>query len=83
MISCGFDAIERATGTRPLALRSGGSIPVMAALVTRGTPTILSGFASPDDNIHSPNERMRLRNLEWALSGAHEIYRSLADLLRK
>ena len=81
VISCGFDAIERATGTRPLALRSGGSIPVMAALVARGTPTILSGFASPDDNIHSPNERMRLRNLEWALSGAREIYRSLADEL--
>ncbi len=53
----------------------------MAALVTRGTPTILSGFASPDDNIHSPNERMRLRNLEWALSGAREIYRSLAGEL--
>jgi acetylornithine deacetylase/succinyl-diaminopimelate desuccinylase-like protein len=81
VISCGFDAIERATGTRPLALRSGGSIPVMAALVARGTPTILSGFGSPDDNIHSPNERMRLRNLEWALSGAREIFRSLSDEL--
>ncbi|MDX6545139.1 MAG: hypothetical protein QOG02_913 [Gaiellales bacterium] len=79
----GFDAIERATGIRPLALRSGGSIPVMAALVSRGTPTILSGFATPDDNIHSPNERMRVRNLEWAMAGAREIYRSLADGLRR
>jgi acetylornithine deacetylase/succinyl-diaminopimelate desuccinylase-like protein len=83
VIRSGFDALERATGTRPLALRSGGSIPVMAALVARGTPTILSGLGSPDDNIHSPNERMRLRNLEWALSGAREIYRSLADELRR
>ena len=83
VIRCGFDALERATGTRPLALRSGGSIPVMAALVARGTPTILSGFASPDDNIHSPNERMRLRNLEWALSSAREVYLSLAGQLRR
>jgi acetylornithine deacetylase/succinyl-diaminopimelate desuccinylase-like protein len=83
VIRDGFDAIERATGTRPLALRSGGSIPVMAALVSRGTPTILSGFATPDDNIHSPNERMRVRNLEWAMAGAREIFRSLADGLRR
>jgi len=83
VIRRGFDAIERATGARPLALRSGGSIPVMAALVARGTPTILSGFGTTDDNIHSPNERMRLRNLEWALSSAREIYRSLAEGLRR
>jgi acetylornithine deacetylase/succinyl-diaminopimelate desuccinylase-like protein len=55
----------------------------MAALVARGTPTILSGFGSPDDNIHSPNERMRLRNLEWALSSAREVYLSLAGHLRR
>jgi acetylornithine deacetylase/succinyl-diaminopimelate desuccinylase-like protein len=54
---------------------------VMAALVARGTPTILSGFATPDDNIHSPNERMRVRNLEWAVAAAAEIYRGLADTL--
>ncbi len=83
VIRSAFDAIERATGTRPLAVRSGGSIPVMAALVARGTPTILSGFGSPDDNIHSPNERMRLRNLEWALAGAREVYVSLAGELRR
>ena len=83
VIRLAFDAIERVTGTRPLALRSGGTIPVMAALVARGTPTILSGFGTTTDNIHSPNERMRLRNLEWALDSAREIYRSLADGLRR
>jgi acetylornithine deacetylase/succinyl-diaminopimelate desuccinylase-like protein len=81
VIASGMDAIERATGVRPLAMRSGGSIPVMAALVARGTPTILSGFATPEDNIHSPNERMRVRNLEWAVAAAAEIYRGLAETL--
>jgi acetylornithine deacetylase/succinyl-diaminopimelate desuccinylase-like protein len=74
-------AIERATGARPLAMRTGGSIPVMAALVARGTPTVLSGFATPDDNIHSPNERMRVRNLEWAVAAATEIYHGMAATL--
>ena len=80
VIASSMDAIERATGVRPVAMRSGGSIPVMAALVARGTPTILSGFATNDDNIHSPNERMRLRNLEWAIAAGAEIFRSLAGL---
>jgi acetylornithine deacetylase/succinyl-diaminopimelate desuccinylase-like protein len=71
-------AIERATGTAPVMVRSGGSIPVMAALVGRGTPTVLSGFGTSEDNIHSPNESMALRNLEWAYASAREIYRELA-----
>jgi acetylornithine deacetylase/succinyl-diaminopimelate desuccinylase-like protein len=82
VIASAMSAIERATGTAPVAMRSGGSIPIMAALVARGTPTVLSGFASVDDNIHSPNEKMRVRNLEWALASAREIYRGLAETLR-
>jgi acetylornithine deacetylase/succinyl-diaminopimelate desuccinylase-like protein len=82
VIASSFDAIERATGVRPLAMRSGGTIPIMAALVARGTPTILSGFATPQDDIHSPNEKMRVRNLEWAHASAQEIFRGLADVLQ-
>jgi acetylornithine deacetylase/succinyl-diaminopimelate desuccinylase-like protein len=83
VIASAMAAMERATGVAPVAMRSGGSIPVMAALVGRGTPTILSGFASVDDNIHSPNERMRVRNLEWGIASAREIYRGLAETLRR
>ena len=81
VIASAMAAIERATGVAPVAMRTGGSIPVMAALVARGTPTVLSGFASADDNIHSPNERMRVRNLEWGFESAREIYRGLAETL--
>jgi acetylornithine deacetylase/succinyl-diaminopimelate desuccinylase-like protein len=83
VIASAMAAIERATGMAPVAMRSGGSIPIMAALVARGTPTVLSGFASVDDNIHSPNERMRVRNLEWAVASARDIYRGLAETLRR
>lgn len=80
VVRAGFDAIERATGVRPLAIRSGGSIPIGAALIDRGVPTILTGFGTADDAIHSPNEGMELRRLEWAFASARELYRELAGL---
>ena len=80
VLKAGFDAIERATGARPLAVRSGGTIPVAAAFTARGIPTILSGFGTDDDNIHSPNERMELRRLDWAIASAREIFRALPEV---
>ena len=80
VLRLGFDAIERATGVRPLAVRSGGTIPVAAAFAGRGIPTILSGFGTDDDNIHSPNERMELRRLDWAYASAREIFRALPEI---
>src|SRR5215218_1153376 len=44
-------AIERATGTAPALVRSGGSIPVVAEFAARAIPTIVSGFGLPDDDI--------------------------------
>jgi acetylornithine deacetylase/succinyl-diaminopimelate desuccinylase-like protein len=80
-IVAAMTAMERATGVAPVTVRSGGSIPIMANLSARGTPTILSGFGSAEDNIHSPNERMLLRNLEWAYTSAREIFRELGSVL--
>jgi acetylornithine deacetylase/succinyl-diaminopimelate desuccinylase-like protein len=80
VLRAGFDAIERATGVRPLAVRSGGSIPVAAAFTARGIPTVLSGFGVDEDNIHSPDERFEVRRFEWALRSAREIYLGLAAL---
>src|SRR4029453_19007764 len=59
-IKLGQDAFERVIGARPLLIRIGGSLPVMAALETKQIPTILTGFDLPEGNIHSPNERFRV-----------------------
>jgi len=56
-IQLALDAFEHALGKRPLLTRVGGSIPLMPALTEKGVDTILSGFALPESNIHSPNER--------------------------
>jgi acetylornithine deacetylase/succinyl-diaminopimelate desuccinylase-like protein len=79
-IKLGQDAFERAVGARPLLIRVGGSLPVMAALEQKGIPTILTGFDLPDGNIHSPNERFRVEYLSLGVAAAQELYRSLAGL---
>jgi len=57
-------ALERAFGRRPVFLREGGSIPVVSTLKSvLGIPTVLMGLGLPDDNLHSPNEKLYLPNL--------------------
>ena len=79
-IKLGQDAFERVIGRRPLLLRVGGSLPVMAALEEKGIPTILTGFDLPEGNIHSPNERFRVEHISLGVEAAQELYRSLAKL---
>jgi acetylornithine deacetylase/succinyl-diaminopimelate desuccinylase-like protein len=56
-VQLAVEAFEQALGTRPLLTRVGGSIPLMPALTEKGIDTVLSGFALPESNVHSPNER--------------------------
>ncbi len=79
-IQLGLDAFERALGARPLLLRVGGSLPVMAALETKSIPTILTGFDLPEGNIHSPNERLRVEHIPLGIEAAKELYREFARL---
>jgi len=81
-IRLGQDAFERVIGARPVLIRIGGSLPVMAALESKQIPTILSGFDLPDGNIHSPNERFRVDHIALGVETAKELFRSLGDLRR-
>ena len=72
--------IERATGWRPVPVRLGGTLPVVAVLAGRGIPTILTGFGLPDDGIHAPDERLRVEHLGIGTRAGMEILRSLGDL---
>lgn len=56
-------AYRKGFGTSPVFLRSGGTIPVVDTLrQILGIPTVLMGFALPDDRIHAPNEKFHLPN---------------------
>jgi acetylornithine deacetylase/succinyl-diaminopimelate desuccinylase-like protein len=75
-------ALEEACGVPPALLRSGGSIPVLSAFAARGIPTILSGFALPDDAFHAPDESFRLESLRMSEASTRAIYAHLAKLPR-
>lgn len=56
-------AYQKGFGMRPIFLRSGGTIPVVNLIQqVLDIPTVLMGFALPDDNMHAPNEKFHLPN---------------------
>jgi acetylornithine deacetylase/succinyl-diaminopimelate desuccinylase-like protein len=79
-IQLGLEAFKRATGVKPLLVRLGGTLPIYPALAEKGIPTIVTGFALRDSNVHSPNERLRVEDVDRAVAAASELYRSLARL---
>jgi acetylornithine deacetylase/succinyl-diaminopimelate desuccinylase-like protein len=79
-IQLGLDAFERALGVRPLLIRSGGTLPIVPALSKRGIPAIVTGFALPDSNVHSPNERILAEYMPLGVAAARELFVELAKL---
>ena len=61
MIEAAIDAMEDVWGRRPVRVREGGSIPVVATFVdVLRAPVLLLGFGLPDDRLHAPNEKLDL-----------------------
>jgi acetylornithine deacetylase/succinyl-diaminopimelate desuccinylase-like protein len=56
-------AFSEILGKPTVFIRSGGSIPIVGDFARHlGIPTVLMGFGLPDDGLHSPNEKYRIRN---------------------
>jgi len=79
-VQLGLDAFERVLGRRPALVRSGGTLPIVAALGDKGIPTIITGFALPDSNIHSPNERLVAEYVPRGTAAAKELFKAFAAL---
>ncbi|HET8587461.1 MAG TPA: dipeptidase [Candidatus Limnocylindria bacterium] len=68
-------ALEAAFGKAPLFQRSGGSVPVVAALEKQlGLKSVLVGFASPNGNFHAPNEWMPLANYRGGMDAIVRLW---------
>jgi acetylornithine deacetylase/succinyl-diaminopimelate desuccinylase-like protein len=74
------DAFERVLGRRPLLLRNGGTLPIVPMLANKGIPTIITGFALPGANMHSPNERLLARYVPLGVAAARETLLAFKDL---
>jgi acetylornithine deacetylase/succinyl-diaminopimelate desuccinylase-like protein len=79
-VQLGLDAFERVLGRRPALIRSGGSIPLVAALSDKGIPTVITGFGLPDSQVHSPNERLVAEYVPAGIRAARELYLAFAAL---
>ncbi|MEM1012916.1 MAG: dipeptidase [Planctomycetota bacterium] len=77
------DAVEIGFGTKPVAIREGGSIPVGSLFKEAlGLDTLFVGFGLPDDNLHAPNEKMDLDAFHAGRRTAAALYAKLAGLVQ-
>lgn len=56
-------AFEEVAGRPAVAVRAGGSIPVVPVLGAEGAPVLLTGIGLPDDGLHSPNEKIDVQQI--------------------
>ena len=73
-------AIEKHFDKRPLYLREGGSIPVIADFKHRaGVDAIMVGLFTPKDNLHAPNESFDIKLMHQAIDTFTDIFLSFSD----
>ena len=70
-------ALARACDREPALVRTGGTLPILAAFAERGMPAIVSGFGLPQDNFHAPDESFSLNGLELGRRSARALYEDL------
>jgi acetylornithine deacetylase/succinyl-diaminopimelate desuccinylase-like protein len=59
------EAMQGVFGKETVYVRCGGSIPIVALFREKlNAGSVMMGFGLPDDNIHAPNEKMSVRNIE-------------------
>lgn len=68
---------EKAFGQKPLAVRRGGSIPIISDFEKiLGVKTVLMGFGLESDAIHSPNENFRLDIFRKGIEAVVEFHKN-------
>ena len=73
------EAIEKSFGKKPVPVRAGGSIPIVALFEeVLGLKSILLGFGLDTDAIHSPNEHYGVENFLKGIETIAHFYESYA-----
>ncbi len=74
-------ALEKAFGRKPVFMREGGSIPIVALFQSElNAPSVLMGFGLPGDNIHSPNENFALENFFGGIKSSALFFDEISKL---
>jgi acetylornithine deacetylase/succinyl-diaminopimelate desuccinylase-like protein len=74
-------AMETTFGKKPIPVRSGGSIPIVAMFKSElGLDSVLMGFGLDSDAIHSPNEHYGIFNYLKGIETIPYFYKYYAEL---
>ena len=77
------DAYEKSFGVKPIPVRSGGSIPIVAMFEKElGLKTVLMGFGLDSDAIHSPNEHYGLFNFYKGIETIPYFFEAFAKRMK-
>ena len=75
------EAYEKSFGKKPIPVRSGGSIPIVAMFEKElGLKTVLMGFGLDSDAIHSPNEHYGVFNFFKGIETIPYFFESFSKL---
>lgn len=71
-------ALADAFGKTPVLMRMGGSIPIVSLFsAALAAPCVLMGLGLPDDNLHAPNEKMKLDNIVRGITASASFLRRM------
>jgi acetylornithine deacetylase/succinyl-diaminopimelate desuccinylase-like protein len=74
------NALETIWHKQPVFKREGGSVPVVVDFQQiLGVETVNTGFSMPDDNMHSPNEKLHLPTWYRGIDAFIHFYYNLAN----
>jgi acetylornithine deacetylase/succinyl-diaminopimelate desuccinylase-like protein len=72
-------AVHATFGKKPLFLAEDGSIPVVATFQKKlGVSSVLMGFGLHDENLHAPNEHIRVLNYYRGIEATTRFFSELA-----
>jgi acetylornithine deacetylase/succinyl-diaminopimelate desuccinylase-like protein len=72
-------ALKEVFGKEPFLTREGGSIPIVEQFKRiLHAPTVLMGFVLPDENAHSPNEKLNLPHFHKGIKTTALFFTELA-----
>lgn len=78
------EAMEISFGKKPVPVRSGGSIPIVALFKKElGLDSVLMGFGLDTDDIHSPNEHFGIFNFLKGIETIPLFFQKYAEKLKK
>ncbi|MDB5264344.1 MAG: dipeptidase, partial [Adhaeribacter sp.] len=74
-------AFEQTFGKKPIPVRSGGSIPIVAMFKAElGIDSVLMGFGLDSDAIHSPNEHFGIFNFLKGIETIPYFFKYFAEM---